>query len=261
VLKDSALGVGGTVARARSSCSGWRPPRSDWSRLRRPRGRGPLPCDRNRCRRRGRREGRDGDARLRRGRAPRRARLRADRRVVSRRDALGLRAGGAGRLLTWPQVLPGLAALLVALATAALVVARWSRRRLGGVSGDVLGATTELARAGRRAARGGDRVDALLMRRAAAPASAARRRSPSERSRGGRWSTACSTRSSRAGSRRPIQSSLRTRRVRGSALCAGERFPPVAVDSRRAGERLRRRPAVRDGNCRRGRSAPPDGRR
>ncbi|ACM55838.1 adenosylcobinamide-GDP ribazoletransferase [Halorubrum lacusprofundi] len=48
-------------------------------------------------------------------------------------------------LLTWPQVLPGLAALLVALATAALV-ARWSRRRLGGVSGDVLGATTELAR-------------------------------------------------------------------------------------------------------------------
>jgi len=54
--------------------------------------------------------------------------------------------------LTWPQVLPGLAALLVALATAALV-ARWSRRRLGGVSGDVLGATTELAR-GRRAARG-----------------------------------------------------------------------------------------------------------
>jgi len=48
-------------------------------------------------------------------------------------------------LLAWPRVLPGLAALLAALATAALV-ARWARRRLGGVSGDVLGATTELAR-------------------------------------------------------------------------------------------------------------------
>ncbi|WP_123619856.1 adenosylcobinamide-GDP ribazoletransferase [Halorubrum sp. CSM-61] len=48
-------------------------------------------------------------------------------------------------LLAWPRVLPGLAALLAALATAALVL-RWSRRRLGGVSGDVLGTTTELAR-------------------------------------------------------------------------------------------------------------------
>lgn len=48
-------------------------------------------------------------------------------------------------LLAWPRILPGLAALLTALAAAALV-ARWARRRLGGVSGDVLGATTELAR-------------------------------------------------------------------------------------------------------------------
>ncbi|MGQ3328524.1 adenosylcobinamide-GDP ribazoletransferase [Halorubrum sp. FL23] len=48
-------------------------------------------------------------------------------------------------LLGWPRLLPGFAAVLAALATAALV-ARWARRRLGGVSGDVLGATTELAR-------------------------------------------------------------------------------------------------------------------
>ena len=48
-------------------------------------------------------------------------------------------------LLAWPRVLPGVAALLAALATAALV-ARWARRRLGGVSGDMLGATTEIAR-------------------------------------------------------------------------------------------------------------------
>ncbi|WP_144924806.1 adenosylcobinamide-GDP ribazoletransferase [Halorubrum salsamenti] len=48
-------------------------------------------------------------------------------------------------LLAWPRVLPGLSTLVAALATAALV-ARWSRRRLGGVSGDVLGATTEIAR-------------------------------------------------------------------------------------------------------------------
>jgi|AntRauMinimDraft_4_1070384.scaffolds.fasta_scaffold01174_5 adenosylcobinamide-GDP ribazoletransferase len=48
-------------------------------------------------------------------------------------------------LIAWPRVLPGLAALIAALATATLVL-RWSRRRLGGVSGDALGATTELAR-------------------------------------------------------------------------------------------------------------------
>lgn len=48
-------------------------------------------------------------------------------------------------LIAWPRVRPGLVALVAALTTAALM-ARWSRRRLGGVSGDVLGATTELAR-------------------------------------------------------------------------------------------------------------------
>ena len=48
-------------------------------------------------------------------------------------------------LLAWPRLLPGVAALSAALATAALV-ARWARRRLGGISGDVLGATTELSR-------------------------------------------------------------------------------------------------------------------
>jgi len=48
-------------------------------------------------------------------------------------------------LLAWPRVLPGVAALLAALATAWLL-RRWARRRLGGVSGDVLGATNELAR-------------------------------------------------------------------------------------------------------------------
>ncbi|EMA62824.1 adenosylcobinamide-GDP ribazoletransferase [Halorubrum kocurii] len=47
--------------------------------------------------------------------------------------------------LAWPRLLPGLTALLAALATAALV-ARWARRRLGGISGDALGATNELAR-------------------------------------------------------------------------------------------------------------------
>ncbi|MFC7186738.1 adenosylcobinamide-GDP ribazoletransferase [Halorubrum yunnanense] len=48
-------------------------------------------------------------------------------------------------LLAWPRLLPGAAALLAALATAELL-RRWARRRLGGVSGDALGATTELAR-------------------------------------------------------------------------------------------------------------------
>lgn len=48
-------------------------------------------------------------------------------------------------LLAWPRLLPGVAALLAALATAWLL-RRWARRRLGGVSGDVLGATNELAR-------------------------------------------------------------------------------------------------------------------
>ncbi|GAB7010098.1 adenosylcobinamide-GDP ribazoletransferase [Halorubrum trueperi] len=48
-------------------------------------------------------------------------------------------------LLAWPRVLSGLAALLAALATAALIRG-WAVRRLGGVSGDVLGATNEIAR-------------------------------------------------------------------------------------------------------------------
>jgi adenosylcobinamide-GDP ribazoletransferase len=48
-------------------------------------------------------------------------------------------------LLGWPLVAPGIAALGAALATAA-ILGRWATRRLGGVSGDVLGATNELAR-------------------------------------------------------------------------------------------------------------------
>jgi adenosylcobinamide-GDP ribazoletransferase len=47
--------------------------------------------------------------------------------------------------LTWPRVLPSLSALLAAVAVA-LLVRRWARRTLGGVSGDVLGAANELAR-------------------------------------------------------------------------------------------------------------------
>ncbi|OYR41115.1 hypothetical protein DJ82_06300 [Halorubrum sp. Ib24] len=54
------------------------------------------------------------------------------------------RARRARPLLAVPRS-SGVAALLAALATAALL-RRWSRRRLGGVSGDVLGATNELAR-------------------------------------------------------------------------------------------------------------------
>ncbi|MFO8114864.1 MAG: adenosylcobinamide-GDP ribazoletransferase [Halorubrum sp.] len=62
------------------------------------------------------------------------------------RDALAALALAApAALLAWPRVLPGVAALLAALATAGLL-RRWARRRLGGVSGDVLGATNELAR-------------------------------------------------------------------------------------------------------------------
>jgi adenosylcobinamide-GDP ribazoletransferase len=48
-------------------------------------------------------------------------------------------------LLAWPRVVPGVATLLAAVA-AALVVFRWTRVNLGGVSGDVLGATNEIAR-------------------------------------------------------------------------------------------------------------------
>lgn len=57
--------------------------------------------------------------------------------------ALALAAPAA--LLAWPRLLPGVAALLAAL-TAAWLLRRWARRRLGGVSGDALGATNELAR-------------------------------------------------------------------------------------------------------------------
>jgi len=48
-------------------------------------------------------------------------------------------------LLGWPAVAPGLATLLAALAVAAGTT-RWANARLGGVSGDVVGATNELAR-------------------------------------------------------------------------------------------------------------------
>lgn len=48
-------------------------------------------------------------------------------------------------LLAWPRVLPAAAALFAALATAGLL-RRWAGKRLGGVSGDALGATNELAR-------------------------------------------------------------------------------------------------------------------
>jgi adenosylcobinamide-GDP ribazoletransferase len=48
-------------------------------------------------------------------------------------------------LLTWPRVVPAVAALLAAV-VAALFVFRWAQANLGGVSGDVLGATNELAR-------------------------------------------------------------------------------------------------------------------
>lgn len=54
-------------------------------------------------------------------------------------------AAAPAALLSWPRVLPGLAALLAAFAAAVLVFYA-ARTSLGGVSGDVLGATNELAR-------------------------------------------------------------------------------------------------------------------
>ncbi|WP_434522932.1 adenosylcobinamide-GDP ribazoletransferase [Halorubrum sp. AS12] len=45
----------------------------------------------------------------------------------------------------WSRLLPGAVALLTAAAVG-VAVRRWSRARLGGISGDVLGATTEIAR-------------------------------------------------------------------------------------------------------------------
>ncbi len=48
-------------------------------------------------------------------------------------------------LLTWPRVVPAVTTLLAAV-LAALFVFRWARVNLDGVSGDVLGATNEVAR-------------------------------------------------------------------------------------------------------------------
>jgi len=47
--------------------------------------------------------------------------------------------------LTWPDLLPGIAALAAA-GGSAVIVSRWANTNLGGVSGDVIGATNELAR-------------------------------------------------------------------------------------------------------------------
>ena len=47
--------------------------------------------------------------------------------------------------LGWPRLIPVVAALVAALGTAA-ALRWWANRRLGGISGDVLGATIELAR-------------------------------------------------------------------------------------------------------------------
>ena len=48
-------------------------------------------------------------------------------------------------LLGWPRVVPAVAALVAAFGTA-VALQSWAVQRLGGVSGDVLGATTEIAR-------------------------------------------------------------------------------------------------------------------
>ncbi|HET7323303.1 MAG TPA: adenosylcobinamide-GDP ribazoletransferase, partial [Halococcus sp.] len=47
-------------------------------------------------------------------------------------------------LLTWPRVIPTMATLVAAV-VASLFVFRWARMNLGGVSGDVFGATNEIA--------------------------------------------------------------------------------------------------------------------
>lgn len=65
---------------------------------------------------------------------------------VSPRSAVPVLALAApATLLAWPRVVPGIAALLAALTTA-MLLSLWANRRIGGVSGDVLGATNELAR-------------------------------------------------------------------------------------------------------------------
>ena len=48
-------------------------------------------------------------------------------------------------VLTWPWLLSGVASLLAAITTSGLIY-YWARANLGGVSGDVLGATNELVR-------------------------------------------------------------------------------------------------------------------
>lgn len=48
-------------------------------------------------------------------------------------------------LLVWPRLLPGATSLLAAITASGLIL-RWARANLGGVSGDVLGATNELTR-------------------------------------------------------------------------------------------------------------------
>ncbi len=64
----------------------------------------------------------------------------------SPRAALGVAVVAAPVVaLTWPRPAVGVAVLLAAGAVAAGTL-RWSRARLGGVSGDVFGATNELAR-------------------------------------------------------------------------------------------------------------------
>jgi len=68
VLKDSALGVGGR-SRSRSSCSGWRPPRSGLVEVAATAGTGTSPCDpESLFAAEVGVKARDGDARLRRGR-------------------------------------------------------------------------------------------------------------------------------------------------------------------------------------------------
>lgn len=66
--------------------------------------------------------------------------------AATRRDLLApLVVALPATLLTWPS--PAAAAATAAALATGLLALGWSRRRLGGVSGDVMGATNELARA------------------------------------------------------------------------------------------------------------------